>query len=550
MFDDEIFKKKKLTIGKQTANERVMEVIRILTDEKALFPHIPAKDNFRAEIIEDVLSKKISIGGPLLANVGRIRSTGACTVMSVDFRKNLKNQLEPILSQGSGIGFNLSDSVDPVKDLNLLNEVYKDIHTNSKKSSSRKGAGMAIINIEHPKASEFISCKLEEDFNNWWFNISINLSSKFIKAVNKGNLNSDKLLTEIAQSIHYCGEPGILFMDKFEKDNPLPHIKYESVAPCAEIALSQGEKCRFSYINLSRLVDNGKIDYAELVRLSKNMTRFLDNSLEYSDMENATKDNARKIGIGICGFADMLAQMQISYGSDEACAVAENIMSVINFYSKVESVELAKERGVFPQFKQSRYLDKEWVTRFSSNETDLITNDMWKRLGDAILKHGIRNATTTSLPPTGNSASRVGASHSIEPYFNLKTMTGEINPIFVDICRQYHGNIYSGEIIAEVQKSGNLGGIHVDPRLAEVFKTAQAISPSEQLKIVNAFQKHIDGAISKTVNVSNETSINDIKLLLINAMNSNSKGITLFRANCLFERTAGHQADADRTIAK
>lgn len=242
---------------------------------------------------------------------------------------------------------------------------------------------MAVLRVNHPKIVEFIECKRQADFSCWAFNNSVLLTDEFMdKAKNNESydlVTSDgrkvdemparEVLQKIAEAAHYCGEPGILFPERFEEENPTPDYKYEGYSPCGEIAMAKGETCQFSYINLANFVleEGKKFDFHRLAQVVRDLTRALDDTIEcsikHSMSPSTVVSDKRRIGIGVCGLADMFFKLRLGYDSEEAVLLAENILSAIDFHSKLESIQLASERGAFPFFQKSRFAAKDWVLR-------------------------------------------------------------------------------------------------------------------------------------------------------------------------------------------
>ena len=450
---------------------------------------------------------------------------------------------------GSGYDLNLVD--DPCDTIEKINSVIHDLI----QIYPNRLSAMGTLDVNSPHILDFIDLKKKRDFNTCHYNISIKIPDDFfdgekeyevLKNGVKVRLTNLEILRKISEAIHYCAEPGIIFVDRFNQTNPLPQKQYEykSVAPCAEIAMSEGEVCQFSYINLAKMIDeNGNIDKEELKLSVQVITRMLDNLCDIS-IRNAKSnpeiiEDKRRIGVGVCGFADMLAKLKLPYDSIETRELTKNLFTFINFYSKVESVNLSRERGSFRKYNDSLCGQENWYNRFRKNKNEWISDIDWQALIHGIQKYGIRNSSTTAVPPTGRSASIVNASYSIEPYFTLydsSSPTG-LNPILIDYIRNRYSNNEQEEIIKTVLKTGDCS--QLDDRFKEVkeiYKTAREINAKDHIEVMAIINSCIDESISKTVNLPNKTSVKQIQNYITQAYNKGLNGITFFRDRCLEER--------------
>lgn len=501
--------------------------------------------NFKSDILNYIDKKQIVLGTPIITNAGREnRPTSACVVIPIDLRADLqkiKESVSPYFESAMGSGFDFSELDNPVEKLKELNNITKQIEQNCE----RPVASMGMLRVNHPRILEFINAKKHEDFLEWRFNISVSITDDFMQELKNGSKKAKKIFKAIAESAHYCGEPGILFMNKFEKDNPTPEIKYHSVAPCAEIAMAPGEVCQFSYINLSEFIKNKNFDFDELIRATKKLTRLLDNSVEIS-IQNAVADpeiiaSKRRIGIGLCGLADLFIKLNMKYDSKEAGDLSSDIMATINYYSKQASLNLAQERGKFSLFDKSRYKDKDWTLR-KNKKTNHVGPDMWEKLWEDIAKHGLRNAGTTALPPTGTSSRLVDTSASIEPRFTLTNNSGQLLPqIKQQITEILQDKKYSqkniDKQIRKIEIKGSVQGFDFIPEEKQkIWATASQININGHFKILEAVQNQLDESVSKTFNLPRSASAKDVEKLLLQAYKKNFKGITVFRDGCLQER--------------
>ena len=489
----------------------------------------------------------IVLGTSLYTNLLQSKKPmGACIVLPYDIKKDqnaIKQELEPHILNGVGTGFDLSETNEPVKVLTQLNEILKEYDN----KTQRPPAGIAILDITHKDIFDFINAKRNANFNDWLFNISVTVPNDFMQKVannetiqltNGKEVKARSLYNAIINSMHYCGEPGIVFKENVEMANPLPNHRYKGMASCAEIGLENGEMCLFSHINLSKFLDKrtNKIDFNLIQESTEALTRLLDNVIDINLAEKVGEDNIasqkRRFGIGVCGFADLLAEMGIPYGSSESQKVLANCLEVINYSSKKASMNLSQEKGCFPLFEESRYNDRGFLIKHRKDSP--ICQSMWDKLYSDIQVYGLRNATTTALPPTGSSSRIVGASYSIEPYFDLRHNTifqkklGELN-----LTKQQLQQVQD-----IVNKTGSCQNIEFLPKkFRDVFKLGNEINYLEHLKIVGTAQEFVDDGISKTVNLENSAAPDDIGKAVNVAYDLNLKGIAVFRDGCLAERS-------------
>ena len=507
------------------------------------------KDVNRSEkkkVIKLVEEGKIALGTSLYTNLLQpAKPMGACIVLPYDNNKSkiaLKQELEPHILNGVGAGFDLSDTTEPIQALTFLNDVLKEYDN----KTQRPPAGIAIIDVTHKDILSFINVKRNANFRDWRFNISVAVTNEFMRQVaNDGNIkltsgeevSARSIYNTLIENMHYCGEPGIIFKDNVESANPLPGHKYKGIASCAEIALEDGEMCLFSHINLGKFLDKktNRINFQEMSEATESLARLLDNVIDINLLEKVEKNNIaaqkRRFGIGVCGFADLLAMLNIPYGDSESQKVLADCLEVINYSSKKASMWLSKERGKFPLFDESRYNEKAFLEKHHSDSP--IEQSLWDKLYDDVLFFGLRNATTTALPPTGSSSRIVGASYSIEPFFDLRK-----NKIFyqklegLDLSEEQ-----AQQVIDIVSRTGSCQNIEFLPqKFRDIFKVANEIDYKKHIEIVGIAQKYIDDGISKTVNFENGAAKSDIERAVQMAYDLRLKGITVFRDGCLAER--------------
>lgn len=499
---------------------------------------------------------------PTLMNAGNdLQQLSACFVLPLEdsmesIFESIKNAAL-IHKSGGGTGFSFSRlrqadarvkstngvSSGPISFLKVFNSATDAV----KQGGTRRGANMAILTVDHPQILEFITCKENtQELTN--FNLSVGITEKFMNAVYEDNeydliaphtkevvkkLKARDVFDLIVKMAHQNGEPGIIFLDRINKYNPTPHIgEIESTNPCGEQPLLPNEACNLGSLNLAGMVKNDKIDWEILKEATRNAVDFLDNVIDMSkfplpDIDKMVKSN-RKIGLGVMGWADLIFLLKIPYNSEKAIKLGEQVMEFVDYHSKVRSIELAEEKGAFPNFKGSIYETKK-----------LIREDMkmnWKDLNKIIAKKGIRNATTTTIAPTGTISMILNTSGGIEPQFSLvyvKTvMDGDkllyINPHFEKAIK--NAGIYSKKLMEEVAEKGSVAHVkNIPDEIKKVFVTSHDISPKWHIRMQGAFQKYVDNAVSKTINFTNKATKEEIQMAYELAYESGCKGVTVYR---------------------
>jgi len=501
-------------------------------------------------------NKYIVMSTPVMTNAGRYpdRPLSACTVPPVDLKGDLSKMRELITrfhEDGMGTGFNLTDVDDPVSLLRFLNDVAVEGAESGRED--RPVGNMAILSVYHPRIKDFIDAKLYADDKGerWIFNISVDVDQQFMdRAVNDEEyvlmdgtrLNAGDVLRQIARNAHQCADPGLIMLTRMEDDNPTPSIgRYVSTAPCAEVGLAPGESCQFGYLNLGRFVQNGEINFELLEKAIRLLTRALDNALEVSLERYPAEENRRlmgakrKIGIGVCGVADLLLIRGIPYDSQEAYETIRDLVAFINYISKLESHELAKIRGPFGAMYSiigNRYLEGEGFIKrkYGQLKTKYVSSGDFLALDQLIKEtHLLRNASTTALPPTGRSALVIDASTGIEPLFSLLERDGSINPILRNVLSNQ--GLLTDVIVGEIRRTGTVKHISQIPEnIRRVFRTALEIRPEDHIAMVAEVQRAVDESISKTINLPESATVEDVLRLFLIAYRSGLKGITVYRS--------------------
>ena len=481
---------------------------------------------------------------PTLMNAGtELGQLSACFVLpvedSIEGIFNAVKYMALIHKSGGGTGFSFSrlrpkgDVVKSTKGIASgpvsFMQIFDVATSIIKQGGRRRGANMGVLSVYHPDILEFITAKAKEgSLTN--FNISVAVDDKFMEAVEKNDeydlinprtgekvrsLSARLVFDLIVNMAWRTGDPGLIFIDEINRHNPTPEIgMIESTNPCGEQPLLPYESCNLGSINLTKVIENDEINWEKLRGLVRNAVHFLDNVIDANrfplpEIEYMTKGN-RKIGLGVMGWAEALIRLNIPYDSEEALKMAEKVMGFITEEARKKSVELGLERGSFPNFEKS----------------------VWTKRGFKAL----RNATVTTIAPTGTISIIADVTSGIEPLFAISYVRNvlggakllETNHLFEEVAKKR--GFYSKELMLEIAKKGsikNISGIPEDVK--RVFVTALDISPEWHVRMQAAFQKHTDNAVAKTVNLPAEATPEDVRKVFILAWKLKCKGITVYR---------------------
>ncbi len=502
---------------------------------------------------------------PTLMNAGRpLGQLSACFVLPID------DSMESIFTtvkhtalihkSGGGTGFAFSrlrpqNSVvastsgvasGPISFMKVINAATEAV----KQGGTRRGANMGILRVDHPDITQFINCKddLSELTN---FNISVAITDAFMEAVENDTdyelvdprtdkpfikdgkpltQNARKVFEQIIEHAHTTGEPGVMFIDRMNGSNPVLRVgEYESTNPCGEQPLLPYESCNLGSINLARclraVVDPGtksmysyEMDWELLDNIVEKSVHFLDNVIEANryplpEIDANTKSN-RKIGLGVMGWADMLIMLGIKYDSDEAYELAEKVMGRIKEVGHKTSREMVKKRGHFPLWERS-----EFYMEGQGPE--------------------MRNSTVTTIAPTGTISIIAGCSSGIEPLFAVSYVRNvmdndklvEVNPMFEQIAKDR--GFYSKDLMERIAEVGSVQHFEEVPEdVRAIFVTSHDVKPENHVRMQAVWQKHTDNAVSKTINLPNSATIEDVRNAYVTAYSLGCKGVTVYRDGC------------------
>ncbi len=515
----------------------------------------------RADVEESfyqvMINRQFMPNSPTLMNAGKDngQQLSACFVLpvpdSIDGIFDSVKHAAIIHKSGGGTGFSFSRlrpegavvsathgvASGPVSFMRIFNEATEQI----KQGGTRRGANMGILRVDHPDILKFINCKRDGTITN--FNISVAATDAFMKALETGDdydlvdphngqvtgqLNSREVFNEMVSAAWATGDPGMVFIDRINAGpaNPTPEVGLvEATNPCGEQPLLPYEACNLGSLNVAAFVSNDKqsIDWPDMEQAVRVSVRFLDDVIEINpyplqEIIDIVSAN-RRIGLGVMGWADLLFEMGIPYDSQRALDLGEEIMEFINRVGHSESENLAEERGPFPNWYNSIYKDGK----------------------------PLRNSTVTTIAPTGTISIIADCASGIEPIFALaflhkaKGSDGKprnlrfVNPIFERIAKER--GFDSDALIEKVMEHGSVQGLEEVPEdVREVFVTAHEIAPEWHVRMQAAFQKYTDNAVSKTINLPNDATLEDVSKAYLLAYETGCNGITVFRDGCKGEQ--------------
>jgi ribonucleoside-diphosphate reductase alpha chain len=527
----------------ETPDQMFRRVASHVTRAEANYKSGESTDLVEEKFYQMMRNLEFMPNSPTLMNAGTFfGQLSACFVLPVEdsidgIFESLKNMAK-IHQTGGGTGFSFSHlrpkgalvsstkgrASGPVSFMSIFDEATGVIVQGGR----RRGANMGILRCDHPDIVDFIEAKSQKGmFEN--FNLSVAATDKFMADVKAdrffdlknpatgkktGKVKAKSLFDLIVNAAWRSGDPGLVFIDQINKKNPTPQIgTIEATNPCGELPLLAYESCNLASINLATMVDHGKPDWNKLRDRVRWAVRFLDNVIEVNkyplpQIKKITQAN-RKIGLGVMGFADMLIMLGIPYNSQDALELAKKLMRFIHRHSIKASVKLAQQRGVFPNFEKSIYAGKGLR---------------------------LRNATVNTIAPTGTISIIAGCSSGIEPLFAINfvrnvlsgTKLFEVNRLFEQAAKAK--GLYRQDILNEIAQKGSLQSIKSIPAgLRRIFVTAFDIEPLQHLKVQAAFQKYTDNAVSKTINLPENASVDDVRDIYLRAHELKCKGITIYR---------------------
>jgi len=530
----------------ETVEELFWRVARAIAAADAQFDAAADTEATAYTFYEMMTNLEFLPNSPTLMNAGKeLGQLSACFVLPVgDSMDEIFDTIKYaalVHKSGGGTGFSFSRlrpsgstvrttggvASGPISFMKVFNMATEAV----KQGGTRRGANMGILRVDHPDILEFIACKTkDQDLGN--FNISVGITEAFMQAVEKGesydlieprgqtvvgSLDAKEVFDKIVQQAWRNGEPGIIFLDRLNRDNPVPgQGEIESTNPCGEQPLLPYESCNLGSINLLTILREEaggyEVDYEKLRRLVKEAVHFLDNVIEVnryplSRIDETTKAT-RKIGLGVMGFADMLLLLGIPYNSVEAVELAEEIMGALQGEAQAASAELAAKRGSFPLFAES----------------------IFAKTGPR------RNATVTTIAPTGTLSILAGCSSGVEPVFAYvfvrtimdNTQMIEVNPILRQVLEEQ--SLYSEELMRRIAEAGTLAEIpEIPAEIRRVFVCSHDIKPLDHIRMQAAFQRHTDNAVSKTVNFPHEATVEEVREVYDLAYRLACKGVTIYR---------------------
>jgi len=539
--------------GTGRAAESPEDMFRRVAANVAASESVFGNGRARAALEQEFFSVMSSLvflpNSPTLMNAGRkLQQLAACFVLpvedSLDSIFTAVKNTALIHQSGGGTGFSFSrlrperDIVSstggaasgPVSFMRVFNVTTEAIT----QGGVRRGANMGVLRVDHPDIMRFITVKEDPaEFTN--FNLSVAITDEFMSALEKGadyalvnprtgsetgRMSAKEVFEKMVECAWKSGEPGAVFIDRIERANPTPSLgAIEATNPCGEQPLLAYEPCNLGSIDLGKMVKGGPgartVDWERLGNTVGLCVRFLDDVIEacrypVPEIEAMAKGN-RKIGLGVMGFADMLVRLRVRYGSEESFKAAEDVMKFISQKAWDASRKLAAERGPFPNIKGS----------------------VFDRPGTP----PVRNATVTTVAPTGTLSIIAGCSSGIEPFFSLsftrEVLDGErireVNPLVAEVAREE--GFYSDGLMEHMARGGLISARpDVPERIRDIFVTAFDMEPEGHVRMQAAFQKYTDNAVSKTINLPSGASVDDVRKAYLLAWKLDCKGITVYRS--------------------
>ncbi len=528
----------------EAPEELFRRVARTIAQAEALFGRARDAERWQERFEAVMVDGDFLPNSPVLMNAGTpLGQLAACFVLPVqDSMESIFDALKSMAllqRAGGGTGFSFSalrprgdvvgstggEASGPVSFMRVFDTATEHI----KQGGRRRGANMGVLRVDHPDILEFVDAKLDgRSLRN--FNLSVGVTDDFMRAVEAGRsydlvhpgrqqatgrLPARDVFERIVGAAWTAGDPGILFLDAINRANPLAGLgPIEATNPCGEVPLRPWESCILGSINLAHVVIGGAVDWQRLRALVDTGVRFLDDAIEVNreplpQVAAATRA-ARKIGLGVMGFAECLILLGVGYDSDEASAWAERLIGFIAAEARAASRRLAEERGVFPDWSRSIY---------------------------AITGERVRNATRLSIAPTGTISIIAGTSGGIEPLFGLAyrrqhTLGGEpiveVNPVFLRHAETL--GLDTGRLLADVRVAGHLAAVPGVPEtVRRLFVTATEVPVRRHLAIQDAFQRHVDNAVSKTINLPVDASLAQVAEAYREGWRLGLKGVTVYR---------------------
>lgn len=528
----------------ETPQEMFRRVASFIAHVDLLYDKNTDVDRLEEDFYHLMANLEFLPNSPTLMNAGTsMNQLSACFVLpvpdSVEGIFNTLKYMALIHKSGGGVGFSFSNlrpqgdvvrstkgiASGPLSFMRIFDVATEVI----KQGGRRRGANMAIMNVNHPDVLDFIKAKeMEGPLSN--FNLSVGVDDQFMQAVKEGepydlvnprnqevvkSLSAREVFDFMVEMAWKSGDPGIIFLDQINHTHPVSHLgRINATNPCGEQPLLDYESCNLGSVNLARMVKDGKFLWDKLDFVVKTAVHFLDNVIDanlFPLKEIETQSlKTRKLGLGVMGFAEMLIMMGIPYNTQKALEWARRIMRFISKNSREASAGLGTNRGSFPAFKGSK----------------------WHREGF----NAMRNATTTTIAPAGTLSIIAGVSSGIEPLFAVcyirEVMEGtqllEVNGLFEKIAREK--GFYTPELMMKIARRHSLQGLNeIPPDIKNLFVTAHQMDPQWHVEIQAAFQEFVDNGVSKTVNLPGEASPQDVKAVFLLAHQLKCKGITVYR---------------------